>query len=77
MFEHTLATFAQHRERHSKAAVRRFGSSDGLKQQVHGRATFHRFQLRSDVGEAAGLRGNFVRGDHALQCSQNGCAGFH
>ena len=46
-------------------------AGDGLKQEIDRRAAFHRRELGADVREAAGLRGDVVGVDEAVERVQN------
>ena len=51
----------------AEAGVGRLGAGDRLKHQVDRRAAFDRGELRRDVGQHAGLRGNLVALDQLVQ----------
>jgi len=65
MIEHPFASFTQHGQCNSKTSVRRFRARDGLEKKVDRRAAIQCGQLRSDMRQATGLRGNLVSVDQA------------
>ena len=71
MFQHSFAALAQHRERNSETAIRRFRTANRLKQQIHRRSALHRGKLCGDVRETTCLRGHLVRVDQSRQAVQN------
>ena len=71
MLQNALAAFAQHVERDAETAIGGFRAGNRLEQQIDGRAALQRGELRGDVREAAGLRGNFVDVHQAIQRAQD------
>src|SRR5262245_7178816 len=71
MFEYALASFAQEREEDTEASVRRLRPSQRVKEEIDGRTLFQAGELRSDVCQAAGLRGDLQAIDELAQAGQD------
>jgi hypothetical protein len=70
----SVVSLGQQGKIHAEAAIGSFGTGNGLKDQVDGRARPQRFHLRGDVGQHAALHGNLEAQavDHAQQAAGDG-----
>ena len=68
-----LLRFLQNAQIDAKAGVGFLGASDGLKHQIHRRASFHHLNLVGHMGENARLRGDAIARNHVVNqiCERN------
>src|SRR5207247_1105826 len=71
MLEYALAALAQLCERHAERRVGRLRAGDRLEEKIDGRAAPQGRELRADVCQAAGLRGDAERRDQSVQAMKD------